>query len=365
MSIHHYLGHHHQGHRFLALILLLVVPMVNAAAPSTTATVWSSEKAYPDKEIMTTWDAARTGEFTGVDNVKIRFRIFENSPPNPKEKNAIVIVNGRSESMAKYRELIYDLRQHGFAVYAYDQRGLGYSGRMQDDPQKGHVQDFDDYAADLNTFVETQVKPDGHPRLFLLSHSMGGAMSSLYLANYAHPFKAAALASPMHEFYSGPLGVGCGIAAPLNAMDGVFGDQSAYAPGTGKYKADPFADNVYTTSETRYIIFRAAFEQEPALQIGGPTVRWASEACDGAKRSREKTASIAIPILVLQSGNDRVVTAKGQQEFCANLAAGGKSQCETGMPVIIEGAEHELFIERDAIRNQALDKIINFYTKTR
>lgn len=352
MSIYRYF------YRYIAFAALLMSCFTQAATPS-----WSSEKNYPDDEITAIWNSGKSGEFEGVDGVPIRFRIFENTSPATKERDAIVIVNGRTESMAKYRELIYDLRQQGFAVYAYDHRGQGYSGRMQDDPQKGYVKHFDDYVADLNTFVETKVKPDGHQKLFLLTHSMGGAIGALYLTNYAHPFNAAVFSSSMFQINSGPLDAGCGLGVALNSVDNLVGEQSAYIPGGGKYSADEFADNVYTTSEMRYTIFRATFEQEPQLQIGSPTVRWVSEACYGAKRSREETASIAIPVLVLQAGNDRIVTVKGQQIFCEKLAAGGKSRCETGMPVVIDGAEHELFIERDELRNQALSKVIEFYSK--
>jgi lysophospholipase len=351
-------------YRYLGLALLAAIPLAPSAAPSTPVIAWSSEKAYPDAEIMATWDAGRAGEFAGVDDVKIRFRIFANSPTQTKEKDAIVIVNGRTESMAKYRELIYDLRQRGFAVYAYDHRGQGYSDRLQEDAQKGYVKNFDDYAADLHVFVESIVKKSGHKNLFLLTHSMGGTIAALYAQNYPHSVNAIAMSSPMFGINAGPLSVGCGLAMVLDSTDSWFGNQSAYIPAGGAYEATPFTDNIYTTSETRYMIFRATFEQEPALQIGAPTVRWVNEACDGAKRSRQETASIAIPILVLQAGNDRIVSANGQQEFCTNLAAGGKSQCDTNMPVIIEGAEHELFIERDVIRNKALNTIMDFYANT-
>ena len=345
------------------LVAVAVSPFMAPLMAQATPYIWSLEQTYPDAEILATWQSARSGSFTGVDNVAIRYRIFANAAQ--PERDAIVIVNGRTESMAKYRELIHDLRKQGFAVYAYDHRGQGYSGRMQRDAQKGYVKHFDDYVADLHVFVESQAKKAGHNNLYLLTHSMGGAIGSLYLANYPHPFKAAALSSPMHQINAGPLNLGCGVGATINAIDGLFGEQSAFVPGGGSYSPDPFQGNVYTTSENRYTIFRAAFEQEPQLQIGSPTVRWVSEACDGAKRAREQAGAISIPVMVLQGGNDRVVTAAGQQEFCVNLAAGKKSQCESGAPIVIDGAEHEIFIERDELRNGALDKVLNFYSRFR
>ena len=73
--------------------------------------------------------------------------------------------------------------------------------------------------------------------------------------------------------------------------------------------------------------------------------------------------AFTIPVLVLQAEKDTAVTSRGQEEFCKNLKAGGKNQCEGGIPVIIRGAYHELFIEKDEYRIPALTKILDFITE--
>lgn len=345
---------------FRRLLLSLLILM--SALPLQAAR-WSAETAYPDAAITALWQSGRTGSFAGVDNVAIHYRIFANAAQ--PERDAIVIVNGRTESMAKYRELIYDLRQQGFAVYAYDHRGQGYSARLQDDAQKGHVKQFGDYAADLHVLIETVVKKAGHKNLFLLTHSMGGTIAAQYLQDYPHPVNAVVMSSPMFAINSGPLNAGCRLALALDSVDGWFGDQSAYIPGGGRYEAAPFADNVYTTSENRYTIFRAAFEQEPQLQIGSPTVRWVREACAAAAGAREAVGNITAPVLVLTAGDDRIVNNRGAEQFCESLVAAGKTRCENNAPQIFAGAQHELFIERDGVRNQVLDKVMAFFRRAK
>ena len=81
-------------------------------------------------------------------DVDIYYRKFEIKPP-AEEVGAIVISNGRTESMAGYPELIWDLHQQGYSVYILDHRGQGFSTRLLPDPQKSYVEKFEDYVDDL------------------------------------------------------------------------------------------------------------------------------------------------------------------------------------------------------------------------
>jgi lysophospholipase len=63
-----------------------------------------------------TWKSGESGNFVGVDNVKIEYKIFK----HPKEIATIVISSGRTESYIKYKELIYDLNRLGYTVYIHD-----------------------------------------------------------------------------------------------------------------------------------------------------------------------------------------------------------------------------------------------------
>ena len=119
---------------------------------------------------------AQPGEFSGVDGVPIRYVALR----NPASHRAILLVNGRLESYIKYQELAFNLFQQGYSVYLYDHRGQGFSGRMLSDPHKGYVQHFADYVTDLKTFHDQVVLADQPNQLYLLSHSMGGAIAAHY-----------------------------------------------------------------------------------------------------------------------------------------------------------------------------------------
>ncbi len=91
------------------------------------------------------------------------------------------------------------------AVRACPERSITPNKARQLDPQAvrrvhdlGYVENFDYFVDDLKTFVEKEAKP-ANERLFLLAHSMGGAIASLYLEKFNADFSAAALSSPMHQ----------------------------------------------------------------------------------------------------------------------------------------------------------------------
>lgn len=70
------------------------------------------------------WRQREEAEFTGVDNVPVRFVRFRAE----KNDRVIVVCPGRIESYVKYAELAYDLFYSGFDVLIIDHRGGGVPG---------------------------------------------------------------------------------------------------------------------------------------------------------------------------------------------------------------------------------------------
>jgi len=313
------------------------------------------------EQIQPFWQAtARTDSFVGIDGVAIHYAEL----PQPLPAPAMVISAGRVEAYIKYQELAFDLYRQGYHLYVIDHRGQGLSGRMLPDRDKGYVNRFEDYVTDLKLFYDLVVAPRRHPHHLLLSHSMGGTIAALYLQQYPQDFDAAAFSAPMFAIDFGPLPTTMArlITASARLGTDLLGLDPAYAPTQGPYQSKPFARNRLTHSETRYAIFRELYEQRPEIQIGGATHHWLNEGIRGAQKAVEHADRIQVPVLLLRAGNDSIVSAEGQLQFCARLKQAGKP-CVGGGPLVIEHAYHELFFEADPYRLATLNRILHFFTE--
>lgn len=284
----------------------------------------------------------------------------------PEVKATVVVVNGRTESFLKYQELAYELTLQGYQVLMFDHRGQGLSSRLTDNPYKGHIEDFQHYIDDMHQLVSRVVQvnnagADTKLPLYLLGHSMGGAISTLYLQQHPDVFQKAALSAPMHGI-NGKLLYDEQDACRLASTVTLFSTEG-YAGFTDKpYVASAFEGNELTGSAERYQWMQALYQDNPQLQLGGATWGWLEQACAVLPLIPQQADKIKIPVLVMQAELDTLVSADAQQEFCTVLADNPNSGCVGGLQ-IIKGAKHELLFEQDTIRQQVLDKLLKHFAE--
>ena len=360
----------------LVLVLALVPAAARAIAPGP-APVFTTEAQLRDPAqaaaVEAFWQQRGTAlaYFSGAGGLQLAWRAFVQTDRS-NERGAIVLVSGRTETMLKYKELVHDLWRNGWSVYLYDHRGQGLSQR---EPavatpalrQHGDVGRFDDYVDDLRVFVRAVVQPAGHRRHVLLAHSMGGAIAALLLqagGPQADLFNAAALLSPMLAItgvLQQPADLGlCSAARGATAV----GLGTSYLPGGGDWRDKGYDNNRYTTSPVRYARFMAEYQNNDAVRLGSATLRWTAESCAAAARARSGAAQLRLPVLLLIGADDRIVHLSGANTFCEGLRQAGPARGCGGDgdgPVLLPGGQHELLIEADAIRNNALTRVLHFF----
>ncbi len=300
-----------------------------------------------DTKISPHFDKEPLNYFIGKDKIKIAYKIF--IVPNAKAN--IVISSGRTEGMIKYKELIYDLNRNGYSVYIHDHRGQGFSSRVLDDSQIGHVKDFSYYVEDMKSFVEKIVVKD--KKIILLGHSMGGAIASLYIEKYIYDFDALILSSPMHQ----PAFISLTMSDVMcYLIEKRENDIDKYILGESSYDDEQvsFRENILTHSPERFAISNIEYAKYPQTKLGGPSVRWVKEACIWSAKSIQMASKIKIPVLLMQAEQDQIVNLKPQEEFC-------KSISELCRGIKIDGAYHELFVEKDEIRNRIMTAMFDFF----
>lgn len=344
--------------KYLPLSLLALTLFSTGAHAMTNPYQLASEADVPTLYQQTLPDFwhqhAVEAEFKGKDGVTIRYAALRQK----KVDRAILIVNGRVESYLKYQELAWDLWRQGYSLYLIDHRGQGMSERMLNDLEKGYVDQFDDYVVDLKQFHDRIIMADQPAKLFLLAHSMGGAISARYLERWPDDIKAAVLSSPMLGINLGglPKWLAKAVATTMDTVGSLLGEPP-YGPGQGAYQDSGFADNELTHSQPRYQAFRQIYEQHPQIKLGGATAHWIYQGITGADAVIADATAIKTPLLVLQAGKDSVVDNAAQDAFCA------RARCEGGKPLRIEGAWHELFIESDDKRQSALNAVLDFFAR--
>lgn len=276
-------------------------------------------------------------------------------------KATVVVVNGRTESYLKYQELAYQLTEQGYQVLMFDHRGQGLSARLTDNPYKGHVEDFQHYIDDMHQLISRVVladkaQADQKLPMYLIGHSMGGAISTLYLQQHPQVFQKAALSAPMHGI-NGKLAYDEWDACRLASTVTLFSTEGYAGFADKPYVAGSFDGNELTGSKQRYQWMQSLYQDNPQLQLGGATWGWLDQACSVLPQMQQQANKIKIPVLVMQAELDSLVSAHAQQEFCTALAENPDSGCVGGLQVI-KGAKHELLFEQDAIRQLVLDKVL-------
>jgi lysophospholipase len=271
-------------------------------------------------------------------------------------KGTIVVVTGRSEPWLKYGEVFYDLYQQGYSLYSYDHRGQGLSPHLSaKNPQIGHIEDFGDYVRDFEDFMSKVVPRDGG-NLYLLAHSMGGGIAAAYLSRGATPFKAAVLSAPMLSIDTKPFPHVIALAITGSAIS--VGKADEYAHNQKDFDPTaPFETNDVTGSRERFWMSNSVFETNPKTVIGGPSNGWVYRSLLATPKIARKMKGIRTPTLLFQAGLDQKVRPDGENRGCASTKA-----CRL---VVFPTSQHEILMEKDAIRDRAFSEILRFFRSSR
>lgn len=263
----------------------------------------------------------------------------------------VLILPGRTEYIEKYGLVIRDLVVAGWGALIVDWRGQGLSDRLAPDAQLGHIARFSDYQQDLDAVLDAagRLAPGEHP---WLAHSMGGCIALRGLMRCKPP-GAVAFSAPM-----------LGLAQPAVLTTALrvlalvlrpFGADTGFAPTTGPDFGLPgmsFSDNTLTTDAAQFDRMKAQITMNPALSLGGPSLRWMAEAL--AEMSRlAALASPDVPALFGLGGDEVIVDSAAIRDRVARWPRADL--------IDYPMAKHELTMERSAVRTDFLQRAITLF----
>jgi lysophospholipase len=283
--------------------------------------------------------------FVDAGGVRLRAARFDADSPTA----ICLLMNGQTEFIEKYFEVIDELRGRGFTVVTFDWRGQGGSDRPLPERLKGHIVDFTDYDRDLEAILRQTVLPlsvkHGLP-VIAMAHSMGGEILIRRLHDVQSEFAVAILCAPMLgiNFRGNPAWVVEKVSAYLNRR----GPSTEFVWGMAARDQLylPFSLQIVTSDPARYARNQALLVANPDLRLNGPTWGWLAAALAAIARTRSPgyAETIQTPSLFLGAGRDRVCDTGAVRAFAERAPAATYAE--------IRHAEHELLMERDIYRSQ-------------
>lgn len=304
-------------------------------------------EVFKSNSALEYYDAvAESVHFDAHDGVKIHYSQIT----DPRNKNLLVILPGRTEPAQKYAEMAYDLRFESHDIIIIDHRGQGLSGRLLENSKIGHVENFIDYVLDLEDASKLIGRKKKYDKKIMLAHSMGSIIGLLQAQRNPLFWDGLILGSPMLELKTRSLP--SWIAKNLfKVMKGV-GLADGYVPGGADEELMTFENNTVTQCHQRYRMARYIEERQPELFVSDPSPNWVLEGLRGSQEALEGRHMLKMPILMFQAGLDEYVYAEAQNQFDESLANCTK--------VILEDSFHEVFQEKDSIRDVAIKSIKRF-----
>ena len=225
-------------------------------------------------------------------NNKANLKIFTRTwLPQQNIKGTIVIVHGFNAHSGYYQWVADQFTAIGFAVYALDLHGRG-----QSEGERFYVQNIYDYVGEVNQLVDIAKAEQSNLPLFILGHSAGGIVATLYALD--NPTKINGLISVSFAFQ---------IPAPDFALT-ILKGLSHIAPHfhSIKLKNEDFSRN----GEEVHIM-----NNDPLIAHESQPTKTMEQLVLADERLKKEIPQIKLPILILHGTSDKAARYAGSKFF--------------------------------------------------
>jgi acylglycerol lipase len=264
----------------------------------------------------------RESELVGAGGVKIYWQAWM---PASHPRAVVVIAHGVSEHSGRYGHVAERLAREGYAVYALDHRGHGRSGGP-----RAVIDRMDNAVADLDSLIVLADAEHHGAGVFLLGHSMGGAISLRYAM--AHQDRLSGL------ILSGPLAALDAASPPLRMIAKIL---SALAPRLGVVSLDP-------TLVSRDPAVVSDYERDPLNSHVKLPARTVAELAGAIESFPSGVGVITVPTLIMYGTADQLCPTAGSRMLHERIGAADKTI------KAYDGLYHEILNEpeQDAVLDQ-------------
>ena len=251
-------------------------------------------------------------------------------PPTPDA--VVAVVHGVAEHSGRYAFLAERANQRGLGVVSVDLRGHGRSPG-----ERSYVERFDDYLLDVDALLEkTQELAAGRP-VFLMGHSMGGAIALRWLAQRGQPVAGLILSSAA-------LKIGGDVPRLLVALASFLSRWLPHLRGT---RIDPAVIS-------RDAAAVAAYVNDPLVSLQALPARTGAELLQAMAANRAAAPGLKWPVYLFHGEADRLTDPAGSRVIFDLW--GGPDRTLRLWP----GSRHETFndLDREAVVAELLDWVL-------
>lgn len=243
----------------------------------------------------------------------------------------IAVVHGIAEHGGRYAWLAQQANARGIGLVTVDLRGHGRSPG-----ERSYVERFDDYLIDVDAlWARAQALANGKP-LFLMGHSMGGAIALRWAAT-----RRAAMAGLILS--SAALKIGGDVPRLLIALAPLLSRWLPHLRGT---RLDP---QLISRDPAQV----AAYVGDPLVSLKAPPARTGAELLSAMEANRDAAPEMSLPVYLFHGDADRLTDPQGSREIHALWGGADKTLR------IWPGSRHETLndLEREAVVGELLDWI--------
>jgi alpha-beta hydrolase superfamily lysophospholipase len=237
--------------------------------------------------------------------------------PEAPPRASIVVSHGLGEHSGRYGMLATELVERGYAVYAMDHRGHGRSAGP-----RANIERFSYLVSDFSAFVGRCARQHLDTPVYVLGHSMGGAVAFAAALRLQHVLRGLVLSAPA-------------LAAPGDVprwQEWFVRMLAVVAPNTGALRISPSA-----VSRDPAVVMR--YESDPLVHHGPVPARTVVELLDAMRTFPASVRDLRLRTLIQHGTADKLVALAATRPLYQSFSANHRTL------KLYDGLFHEVYNE--------------------
>ncbi|KAK3800503.1 hypothetical protein RRG08_043821 [Elysia crispata] len=274
------------------------------------------------------------GSFVNANGLKIYCKYWSTHLDSPRA--LLFMCHGAAEHVGPYTQLAELLTEQNFYVFGHDHQGHG-----QSEGDRVHIDDFRHYSRDVFAHID-RIKVD-FPTLpvYILGHSMGGAVTIISALDRPDYFKGVVLIGPVVTNDQNEVGPVLAFFGKIIAR--IFPQFPVFALDDNLISRDPKVVEAYKNDKLNY--------------LGKCKAKWALCINKAMIEIESKLSTIKWPFLTIHGECDGLVMCVASKKLYEKAASEDKTM------TIYPGAYHQLHLEIEPDGSKARKEIVDWLVK--